>query len=48
MTQLTNVSLTHHLDELAAYEPNGLPVASLYLDTRPDQHGRDNFGTRPV
>ncbi len=44
MTQLTDVTLTRHLDELAAYEPNGLPVVSLYLDTRPDQHGRDNFG----
>lgn len=44
MTQLTDVTLTHQLDELAAYEPNGLPVVSLYLDTRPDQHGRSNFG----
>jgi peptide subunit release factor 1 (eRF1) len=25
---------------LAAFEPAGLPVLSLYLDTRPDRHGR--------
>lgn len=43
MNELTDVTLTHHLDELAAFEPNGFPVVSLYLDTRPDQHGRDNF-----
>src|SRR5688500_14538795 len=43
MTQLTDVTPAQHLDELAAYEPNGFPVVSLYLDTRPDQHGRDNF-----
>jgi hypothetical protein len=40
---LTDVTLTHHLDELAAFEPNGFPVVSLYLDTRPDDRGRDNF-----
>ncbi|HEX8138241.1 MAG TPA: Vms1/Ankzf1 family peptidyl-tRNA hydrolase [Pyrinomonadaceae bacterium] len=39
----TDVTLAHHLDELAAFEPNGYPFVSLYLDTRPDQHGRDNF-----
>ena len=39
----TDVTLTHHLDELAAFEPTGYPFVSLYLDTRPDQHGRDNF-----
>lgn len=39
----TDVTITHHLDELAAFEPNGYPFVSLYLDMRPDQHGRDNF-----
>jgi hypothetical protein len=36
-------SLGQHLDELAAFESGGFPVVSLYLNTRPDQHGRDNF-----
>jgi peptide subunit release factor 1 (eRF1) len=31
------------LDRLAAFEPVGLPVISLYLDARPDQTGRDKF-----
>lgn len=31
------------LDRLAAFEPTELPVLSLYLNTQPDQHGRDNF-----
>lgn len=31
------------LDRLAGFEPAGAPVLSLYLDTRPDQTGRDNF-----
>ena len=31
------------LDRLAAFEPTTLPVLSLYLNTSPDQHGRDNF-----
>ena len=31
------------MDELAAFEPGGFPVVSLYLNTQPDQHGRDNF-----
>ncbi|HEY6186332.1 MAG TPA: hypothetical protein VIW80_01535 [Pyrinomonadaceae bacterium] len=39
----TDVPLTHHLDELAAFEPTGYPFVSLYLDMRSDQHGRDNF-----
>jgi len=41
----TDVTLTHHFDALAAFEPNGYPCVSLYLDTRPDQHGRDNLGS---
>ena len=28
---------------LTAFEPDGLPVISLYLDLKPDQHGRDNY-----
>ena len=43
MKEPTDVTLTHHLDESAAFEPSGYPFVSLYLDTRPDQHGRDNF-----
>jgi len=31
------------LDRLVAFEPTTLPVISLYLNTSPDQHGRDNF-----
>jgi peptide chain release factor subunit 1 len=32
------------LDRLAAFEPTRYPFISLYLDTRPDQHGRERFG----
>lgn len=35
--------LDEQLDRLAAFQPTGAPVVSLYLDARPDQHGRDNF-----
>lgn len=35
--------LHEQLNRLAAFEPTGLPVVSLYLDTQPDQHGRDNY-----
>ena len=28
---------------LAAFEPHGVPVVSLYLNLTPDQHGRDNY-----
>ena len=35
------MSLTEQLDRLAAFEPAPYPVVSLYLDTRPNQHGRD-------
>jgi peptide subunit release factor 1 (eRF1) len=31
------------VDRLAAFGANDFPVLSLYLDTRPDQHGRDKF-----
>lgn len=35
--------LREQLDRLAAFEPSDTPVISLYLDMRPDQHGRDNY-----
>jgi peptide subunit release factor 1 (eRF1) len=35
--------LRPHLEKLAAYEPQGVPVVSLYLNLAPDQHGRDNY-----
>ena len=35
--------LKEKIDKLAAFEPTGLPVISLYLNTQADQHGRDNF-----
>lgn len=31
------------LERLAAFEPDGTPVVSLYLNTQADQHGRDNY-----
>ena len=43
MMELTDVTLTQQLDELAAFEPTEYPVVSLYLNTQADQHGRDNF-----
>lgn len=36
-------ALQDTIDRLAAFEPAGIPVVSLYLDMRPDEHGRDNF-----
>ena len=33
------------LDRLARFEPAPYPVVSLYLDTTPGQHGRDQFHT---
>jgi peptide chain release factor subunit 1 len=30
---------------LAAFEPSPYPVISLYLNTQPNQHGRDNYQT---
>lgn len=35
--------LTTHLDRLAAFDSGPFPVLSLYVDARPDQHGRDSF-----
>lgn len=35
--------LENTLRELASFAPTTSPVLSVYLDTRPDQHGRDNF-----
>jgi peptide subunit release factor 1 (eRF1) len=31
------------LDRLAAFEPTESPFISLYLDTRPNEHGRDHY-----
>src|SRR5262245_61761750 len=31
------------LDRLVSFEPTPFPVVSLYLNTQPDQNGRDNF-----
>ena len=35
------MSLSEQLDRLAAFEPAPYPVVSLYLNTQPGQHGRD-------
>jgi peptide subunit release factor 1 (eRF1) len=35
--------LRAQIEQLAAYEPQGVPVVSLYLNLAPDQHGRDNY-----
>jgi peptide subunit release factor 1 (eRF1) len=35
--------LRDQLERLAAYEPQDVPVVSLYLNLTPDQHGRDNY-----
>lgn len=35
--------LESKLRELSLVPPTTMPVLSLYLDARPDQHGRDNF-----
>jgi peptide subunit release factor 1 (eRF1) len=35
--------LREQLDSLALFEPCPWPVVSLYLDLRPDQHGRDRY-----
>lgn len=42
-TPATPEALPERLDRLARLEPTGLPFVSLYLDMRPDQHGRDNY-----
>lgn len=33
------------LDRLAAFEPTTFPVLSLYLNTSPNQHGRDEYAS---
>lgn len=43
MKNLSNDKLALYLDELAAFEPNGFPFTSLYLNAQADRHGRDNF-----
>ena len=35
--------LRDQLDRLAAFEPTDLPVISLYLDTQPNEHGRETW-----
>jgi peptide subunit release factor 1 (eRF1) len=35
--------LAAQLDKLAAFDPGPFPVVSLYLDLRPDEHGRDRY-----
>jgi peptide chain release factor subunit 1 len=37
------MTLQDRLQRLSAFERVPYPVVSLYLDLRPDQHGRDNF-----
>src|SRR5918993_494830 len=43
MSDATTTTLQPILDRLSAFEPAGVPVLSLYLDTSADQHGRDNY-----
>ena len=45
-TSALETPLREQLDRLAAFEPAGAPVISLYLDMRADQNGRTNL--RPV
>ena len=35
--------LEHLIDRLAAFEPQGLPVVSLYLNAQADEHGQHNY-----
>jgi peptide chain release factor subunit 1 len=44
-TTASETPLQDRIDRLAAFEPSEDPVISLYLDMRPDQHGRDNYGS---
>jgi peptide subunit release factor 1 (eRF1) len=39
------MTLTEQIDRLAAFEPGPFPVVSLYLNTQPGQHGRDQWHT---
>lgn len=43
MENLSNDLITEHLKDLAAFEPDGNPFVSLYLNAQADRHGRDNF-----
>lgn len=43
MQILTKNLIAEHLEELTAFEPDGLPFVSLYLNAQADGHGRDNF-----
>ncbi len=38
-----DTALRDQLERLASYEPQHVPVVSLYLNLTPDQHGRDNY-----
>jgi len=38
-----DTSLRPQLEKLAGYEPQGVPVLSIYLNLAADQHGRDNY-----
>jgi peptide subunit release factor 1 (eRF1) len=37
------MTLSEQLDRLAAFEPTPYPVVSLYLNTQPDQNGKDRY-----
>lgn len=37
------MTLTDQLNRLAAFEPSPYPVVSLYLNSQPNERGRDNF-----
>src|SRR5687767_14051843 len=37
--------LENFIDRLAAFEPQDLPVVSLYLNAQADEHGKHNYDT---
>ena len=39
----TITALEEQVLRLATFQPTDMPVLSVYLNTQPDQHGRDNF-----
>src|SRR3954463_6847557 len=39
------MTLTEQLERLAAAEPSPYPVVSLYLNTQPNERGRDQYQT---
>ncbi|MGH7277867.1 MAG: Vms1/Ankzf1 family peptidyl-tRNA hydrolase, partial [Candidatus Rokuibacteriota bacterium] len=43
-TERRSANLDVVIDRLAAFEAGAAPVVSLYLDTQPDQHGRERWG----